>query len=297
MNVILSGGHYLGVVLHCAALAELHRQCRDRGETITNVGGLSAGALVAAAYCSGRTIGPDGLVDVISTHLLSTGSARGGKPIAEPDYAGFAAAVLSPEPGTWPSVYKTNRIRKTVGDLCALHLGGMRTRFRCVLSNMTNRGATEPIATVIDSERHGDLSTRDVVTASMAIPLAFPLVEYGGDVFGDGALAVGNTPYDLWADIDPTGEDTVILRITRPPQRKRPSFRPIGLAEDTIETLLAGMDRLSRQSMPPQARVIDLPAFGPGAAFEMTAGEALEHIGRAESAVSRLRRQKNPQPK
>ena len=56
-------------------------------------------------------------------------------------------------------------------------LSGMhQARFRCVLANMTNRNSNQPVKTIVDSKHHTDIITRDAVTASMAIPLAFPMV-------------------------------------------------------------------------------------------------------------------------
>ena len=49
--------------------------------------------------------------------------------------------------------------------------------------------------------------------------------------------------------------------------------------------MLASMDRLARRTMPPQATVIDIPASGPGAAFDMPEREALDHMTKAAAAV------------
>ncbi len=287
MNIIISGGHFLGVVVHCAALAEVHRQLRDRGQSIQNVGGLSAGSLVAAAYASGRSIGPAGLERLVSEWMIQGGKHRGPNAIAVPDYVGFAADVMSPD-DSWPALYKTDRIRKAIHATCSPTLGDMPSaRFRCVLANLTNRDAIGAVKTVVDSHDHCNMPTSKAVLASMAIPLGFPLVSHGDEVFGDGGLAVGNVPFDLWSDIDPTGEETIILRMARTPARKVPSHRPLGLAEDAIDTMLAALEEQARKSMPPKSLVIDVPARGPAAAFDMSPAEAMRQMGTAANAVKR----------
>ena len=285
LNVILSGGHFLGVILHAGAVAELHRQCQANDWTIANIGGLSAGAMIAAAYASGHD--DPGLRQIVTEHMIASGAARRGMPIAEADYLALGARLIDGDERGWPALYRTNRIQRTVGVCAASRLKGMhQARFRCVAANVSNRNSIAPVKRVFDSVDDGGLVTRAVVLASMAIPLGFPLVEIGGNVYCDGALAVGNTPYDLWRDIDPRGADTVILRIQRPLRKASPSKRVFGLAQDAIETALAALDRLSLERKPPLAKAIDIPATGPGDCFDIDEADAIVKFDGAAAVVA-----------
>jgi len=268
--VTLSGGHFLGVVLHAAGLAELHRQCEQRGWRITGVGGLSAGSIIAACYGSGYDCQELGLEYLVREYCLPSGKFRDGQPLATPDYSDLVENVVGSNRNHWPRLYPTGRIREVLTKVCQTKIGTMRGHFRAVTFQWKDR------TTRIWDNRvasHKDLDTVRVVSASMAIPIAFPPVEINGQLQTDGGMAVGNTPWNLWSDLDPDGSNTVVLRIGKMTSKK-PSKRLIRLATDAIDALVDSLEVSEHRTAPKHLQLIELPKWGDSGNFNMTREDA-----------------------
>lgn len=276
IHVILSGGHMLGVVLHAGALSELHRQCKERGWEIAGVGGLSAGALVAAAYASGHDVQEDhGLEHIVREHILASGKYRRAQndgepqPICEPDWPGFVRTCQAG--GAYPRLYPTGRIWKVLHRAVQRDIDSVRGDLRIVTTN--THTAQAAIWAKGDEGPMPDL--HDLVLASMAIPLAFPPVDLVGTIHVDGALSVGNTPWRLWDDVAEPA-DIVVLRMGRLGTTKAPPRDVVGYTEAMIDVMGDALEWAHKDSLHPMT-VVNLPAFGRSDNFEMSRQDA-DHL-------------------
>ena len=216
------------------------------GRNISRICGVSGGAIIAAAYGAGYTVGDRGLRRLVLQTLPS-----------EQNLIDWS---------WWPfngyGMIKGDRVLKMLRKVLPPTFKDLEVPVDVVAVDLESKEHV-----VFNPEKTPDADLPLVVRASLSIPLVFAYVEMAGRIFVDGGVAA-NFPLDIYG----TGEDVLGFRI-----RHEGSGKPIKGFVDYVTSVIDTMLEASvREHMEDAvfARTINLKTKGSGLNFKLTRLEA-----------------------
>lgn len=208
IKLVLSGGGMPGILSHTGAILELV----DQGFIIEEIGGVSAGAVVAAAYASGLNLETE-ILSLMVKHL----------------HIGLSYQFVEAFDGR-PYLLSNN-----AHTILQAKLPKLMKEVKIPLHIVTANLATER-QMIWCSRTHPDWKLADIVYASMALPFIFEPQKLGEWVHVDGGVT-SNVPAD---DIFGDHEDVLVLRIEREDKTPHNPTSIVEFAEAFLNTMIKG---------------------------------------------------------
>jgi len=216
IKVVLSGSGLL-YPMHVGALNALH----DEGYEITEIAGVSGGAIVAAAVASGIQPGPE-LEQLVLDTIPSENQ------LIDVTWCPLAH---------W-GLIKGDRIRTTLAAHFKSIFDLTEIPLKVYAVNIDEQGNFhDPLYTVFGTKETPDIDISDAVRASLSIPGVFKPHKIGGDRYVDGGL-VANYPLSAFG----VGEEVVGFHIRGNRDHQAPTSLK-GYAKTCFRLLMESINR------------------------------------------------------
>lgn len=250
LRLCLSGGGTSGILAHAAAVTKL----MQLGYNITEFGGISAGAVVAAAAAAGK----DPLS--LAVKLLC---------------ADTPLETLSPGVHPYPQLYSGDGVLGALRRHLPGTMGEVPTRLSIITANVGLRRQE-----IWRSYKHPDAELAMRVYASLAVPGVFPPALIGRWLYVDGGVTSNVGARDLYGDT-PEGDEVLVLRIRHTPDNMTNPSGMIDFFTAVLDTMLAHQANEDIQGF----RSVDLPVTGSLVDFQLSDSRARGIITQAQNAV------------
>lgn len=250
LRLCLSGGGTSGILAHAAAVSKLH----ELGYNITEFGGISAGAVVAAASASGK--------DPLS---IAVGLLCASTPLE----------TLNPGVYPYPQLYSGDGVLGALRRYLPGDMGEVTTPLSIITANVGLRRQE-----IWRSYKHPKAELALRVYASLAVPGVFPPAMIGRWLYVDGGVTSNVGARDLYGDA-PEGDEVLVLRIRHTPDKQTNPSGMIEFFTAVLDTMLAHQAQEDIQGY----SSLDLPVTGSLVDFQLSEGRAKEIITQAQNAV------------
>lgn len=250
LRLCLSGGGTSGILAHAAAVTKL----LQLGYNITEFGGISAGAVVAAAAACGK----DPLSLAVSLLCADT-----------------PLETLSPGVHPYPQLYNGDGVLGALRRYLPGDLKDVKTPLSIITANVGLR--RQEIWRSYKSPG-GELALK--VYASLAVPGVFPPALIGRWLYVDGGVTSNVGARDLYGST-PEGNEVLVLRIKHTPETQGNPSGMIEFFTAVLDTMLGhqALEDIEGYSS------LDLPVTGSLVDFQLSEGRAKEIITQAQNAV------------